>query len=402
LYILIKSHEIVEVPRKIELKNLYNKVKGQINHKSGDDNDGTQQKNINDLLNKIKILGEIVNKPENYMKYKKVAGKDLDDDKSPIYYYKSKFGVHKSDQHDNYKGRSSSSTTMCGKIKSIIIKGDIDNKLNPGKYIRDIFDNNKVKEKVTPTYYYCKVFGEGMNNPENIQLILAKGDTNMDEVYNKIKILGGISNNPNDDESLHLIKVYGKADINEIGKHIKQAEKVANKSAPKDMPKAYYFQNKLFGKNIVKTLGTELLGKVDSITIIKPLLSENNFGKDIETLFKEGEDEDEKKIDYGTNPTYFMTKIKAGIIPKPKDLDLIPVNGTNKIENIYKSLELKDDELIQLFKLSGFVDKKHLLDHAIEAGECYNTQREPGISEESQNCYYTTTEIEGDNTWSQK
>jgi len=136
----------------------------------------------------------------------------------------------------------------------------------------------------------------------------------MDDVYNKIKTLGGISNNPNDDEGLQLIKVYGKADINEIGKHIKQAENVANKAAPKDKPEEYYFQNKIIGKNIGKPVETESLGKVDSITIKKPLESETNLGKDIETLFKEGEDEDEKKVDYGTNPTYFMTKIKLMIL----------------------------------------------------------------------------------------
>ena len=44
---------------------------------------------------------------------------------------------------------------------------------------------------------------------------------------------------------------------------------------------------------------------------IKILLdSINNFGKDLETIFKEGEDEDVKKVDYGTNLTYFMTKVK--------------------------------------------------------------------------------------------
>ena len=72
----------------------------------------------------------------------------------------------------------------------------------------------------------------------------------MDDVYDKIKALGGISNNPNDDKGLQLIKVYGKANINEIGKHIKQSENVASKSdSPKDKPETYCFQDKILEKN---------------------------------------------------------------------------------------------------------------------------------------------------------
>lgn len=36
----------------------------------------------------------------------------------------------------------------------------------------------------------------------------------------------------------------------------------------------------------------------------KTLDNANKLGKDLETLFKEGEDENEEKIDYGNNSTY--------------------------------------------------------------------------------------------------
>jgi len=265
----------------------YIKVSGPLLNKPTGGNEPAQyfkvngDGDVNDVLDHLKTKGCNWNKPED-KKYEKVVGKDLDnvkdyfkkeDDKPAEYYYKTKVGGDKSDQGDNL-----------GKIQSVTIKGDTENKLNPDKKIGDVFGSKKDKEKGTPTCYYCKVLGAGKNNPENIQLIPAKGDTNMDDVYNKIKTLGGISNNPNDDEGLQLIKVYGKADINEIGKHIKQAENVANKAAPKDKPEEYYFQNKIIGKNIGKPVETESLGKVDSITIKKPLESETNLGKDIETL----------------------------------------------------------------------------------------------------------------------
>ena len=38
----------------------------------------------------------------------------------------------------------------------------------------------------------------------------------MDNVYDKIKTLGGIPSNQKDDKDLQLIKVNGKANINEI------------------------------------------------------------------------------------------------------------------------------------------------------------------------------------------
>ena len=145
----------------------------------------------------------------------------------------------------------------------------------------------------------------------------------MDDVYDKIKTLGGILNNLNDDKGLPLIKVHWKAGINEIGKHIKQAENVDSKSAaPKDKLEIFWFQDKVLEKNIGKSLETQSLCKVDSITIKIPLDSINNLGKVLEILFKEGEDEDVKKVDYETHPTYFMAKDKAGVTTKLEDLDL--------------------------------------------------------------------------------
>ena len=69
--------------------------------------------------------------PDNQDKLQKVEGKDLDDvkdlfkkeDEKPAeYYYKTRLVGDKNKKGDNL-----------GKIKSIIIKGDTDNKLNEGK-----------------------------------------------------------------------------------------------------------------------------------------------------------------------------------------------------------------------------------------------------------------------------
>ena len=61
-------------------------------------------------------------------------------------------------------------------------------------------------------------------------------------------------------KGLQLIKVYGKANINELGKHIKQAENVARKSAAsKDKLELYFFQDKVLGKNLGKPVEAQSL-----------------------------------------------------------------------------------------------------------------------------------------------
>ena len=54
------------------MKDIYNKVKGDMSNRPGDDNDDlfiikskNGDKNIDDLLDQIKVMGNIINKPEN-------------------------------------------------------------------------------------------------------------------------------------------------------------------------------------------------------------------------------------------------------------------------------------------------------------------------------------------------
>ena len=46
-----------------------------------------------------------------------------------------------------------------------------------------------------------------------------------------------------------------------------------------------------------------------------------------------------------------MKKVKAGVLTKPEDLDLYPVNVVTKIDNAFNFLEPENDIIVQLFKL---------------------------------------------------
>ena len=107
----------------------------------------------------------------------------------------------------------------------------------------------KPKTNEAPVYYYTKVLGAGKNKPENMKLEPIKGNTNLNDIYNKIKTLGGVSKKPEDDEGIQIIKVTGKATPKDIGDHITQSEKNLPKPAEKE-PSVYYYENKILGGQI--------------------------------------------------------------------------------------------------------------------------------------------------------
>jgi len=343
--------------------------------------------NVKDIVDQIKAKGSDWNTPDNQDKLQKVEGKDLDDvkdlfkkeDEKPAeYYYKTRLVGDKDKKGDNL-----------GKIKSIIIKGDTENKLNEGKKIGDVFG----KEKEKPKYYYCKVLGAGKNQPENIQLIPAEGDDNMDDVYDKIKTLGGISYNPKDDEGVQLIKVYGDAGKNDIEKHIKEAENNDNKSAPKDKPEQYYFQNRILGDNLDKPGEPKILGKVESVTIKRDPDNNLNKHKKIDDVFNDEEGDDDK------GAKYYGCKVGGGDAFKNPDfskLQLISVSDRNGVKDVYDYLKqnggLSDKgDGIQLFKVTGNVDNNKISKHLQDS-----RKNAPNEGDDKPAEFYYETKVLGD------
>ena len=133
-------------------------------------NDGS----VKEVLDKIKNLGVNLNNtevdPKNKDKYEKLSENDINNIK---FYFKDK------EKEEDYKGEKENEDSASeyfyktkiignnkdkegnkGKIKSIIVKGDIDNDLHKGKNAGQIF-KDKTKNNETPIYYYTKVLGVG-------------------------------------------------------------------------------------------------------------------------------------------------------------------------------------------------------------------------------------------------
>lgn len=68
-----------------------------------------------------------------------------------------------------------------------------------------------------------------------------------------------------------------------------------------------------------------------------------------------------------------------------------------KIDNAFNFLEPENDIIVQIFKISGDVDKEDFLSHVKEEDEYYNTTGEPRKTEVPAYCYYSI-KIQADNS----
>ena len=362
--------------------------------------------NIDEILDKIKNLGSEWNKPENDEKnkdkYEKVSGdqlnnvknyfkdKDIKDEKGPEeYFYQNKI-----------LGDSASKSEQPGKkqckIKSFTIKSDPNNDLNKGKNIGDLF-KDKMKTSETPVYYYTKVLSAGKNKPEEMQIMPINADTNMDNIYDQIQKSGGISKNPEDDEGVQLIKTYGKVEPSDIGKHILLSDNSLPKKANKD-PESFYYQNKIIGDSSEKPEEAQVKGRIDSVTIKRDPENSVHKGKNLDTIFKEGTDEEEvEEVKKLGEPVYYFTKIKGGEATKPDQVQLYKASGDTKVDDIYNEIKKLGDvakhDGIQLYRALGDVDNNDLFTHIKDAGELYNNPEDDKKTEEPTTSYYTTKSL---------
>ena len=122
-------------------------------------------------------------------------------------------------------------------------------------------------------------------------------------------------------ESMSNIKVY----FNEKNSTIKSEEYYFN-----EINKAKIIE---LGKDINPNTPEEIKGIkiIDSVTIKGDPNNEGHRGKDFETFFKEGEEEDEmnKRNELGI-PIYYFSKLKGGVLTKPEDLQYFQANGKSK------------------------------------------------------------------------
>ena len=254
-------------------------------------------------------------------------------------------------------------------IQSITNLSDPNNNLNKGQSIESLFSNSIGLNK-NPTFYFVS-YNPEKKEDESIQL----QQINENEKINELKL-------KNTEDCLQLIKVLGDTSAKEMVNHLIEARDNSKTFGEEGkLPLKFYYKTKVMEgeTNEDKKAENIRIGKVDSVTIKRDPDNRLHKGKDIETVFKEGEEEEDKSNNLG-EPIYYYTKIKGGVINKPEELQLVKLDGKTKIDDIYNEVKklgpLEINDGIQLYKSIGNVDNDSLIAHVKEAGELFNNPEE--------------------------
>ena len=337
-----------------------------------------------------KVTGDELNRVKTYFKpkdddVKQPKKENKVDDKEPkAYFYTTK--VPTKEDKDNPSI-----------INSVTLLSDPQNNLNKGQNIEQLFTGPAKTSSLT-TYYFAP-FTAKTKDDDNIQLQKLNGKTKINEVFDKIKNYGAKINKEGD--GIQLIKTTGTVGTNDMAQHLTEARN--NSKQPGEdgtVPSTYYYKTKVLGSGEKGVdLEGERKGKVDSCTIKRDPDNDMFKGKDIETVLKEGEEEDEQEKLPG-EVVYYYARIKGGVIDKPEEVKLIKGTAKTKLDDIYKEVKklgpMEKNDGIQIFKVTGDVDNESLVNHVKEAGELFNNPEDDKKSDEPTSSYYTT-EVFGEN-----
>ena len=240
------------------MKEVYNKVKGDMTNKPNDGNNDLfvikipSNKNINDVLKKVKSTGAMTPKKSN-----ESDSKTTDDEP-----YTS--------------------------LQFVKVKGD--GKDKPGSQDEPI--------------QYIKLSGPLLNKPvkgnEPEQYYKVKVDGDVNDVLYKLKTLGSNWNKPENDPSNKdkYVKLSGN-ELNNVKDYFKGNEKGGDGEGPEE----YYYRSKVLGdsKNKDANQGKNG-GKIKSVTVKGDPDNNLNKSKKVGDLFKNKKKDTE-------NPIYYYTKL---------------------------------------------------------------------------------------------
>jgi hypothetical protein len=278
--------EPIKTTRETDIKDIYNKVKGDMSNKSEDDEyifiiKVKGDKSINDALNKIKASGAMISKadkeeeidynlnkikgntkmkeiynnvkrPNGAVLIKAAEGTDYDDVLNQV--KSSQLLESKPDDEEKEKEEdllhqkiqddsSTKKSTLKGAqklekfegdkpIQYMLVTNDILSKYDKTNKIADLFKNEKkkIEPKGKPLYLYRKISrppAEGDSQLNNI-----KENENLDDLYQKLKNSKIITDKPG--EGIQIFKVIGPADSNDYMKHINESEALYKKPGDDD------------------------------------------------------------------------------------------------------------------------------------------------------------------------
>ena len=106
----------------------------------------------------------------------------------------------------------------------MLVNYSINKNKNVGQLFKETEPDGEKEDKSPATYYYTKVNGDGSDStPEKLDLQPIKPDTKVDDIYNQMKLKGGVMKKPEDDDGIQIFKVVGEVDNKDIDKHLKEA-----------------------------------------------------------------------------------------------------------------------------------------------------------------------------------
>jgi len=370
-------------------------------------------KDVRDMLDQIQKNGEPDGK--DGVDYEKVKGdqipkldKIFGDAKSmpKTYYFTS---IVKGDGKDN-KGKPYED----GKVHSVTVLSDPLNKTNKNNKVKDVFrkaEENQGKRKPKPKkddakYYYTKVVGSKMVKPSDIKLTKVPKDTNMKEIYDRVKPLNTDSKKPEDgkDDGVLVVKVTGDANLKEILDQIKDKDLIKFKpeeekelaknnlrGAPRKLDKKGEPEgrktdykgakrpNEIPTYDYKKDKGKNKNGDDYAIGGIKILGDEFSRYEDPENDFELGKMIEASEIEPYDNvvkgdktPKYYYTKLigeKLGNL-KEDDIDLVEATRDKPMSDIHTDVRKffrpkkpgqENNDGVQLIKTVGKPDKKDII-----------------------------------------
>ncbi|MBR4619254.1 MAG: hypothetical protein IKO49_08120, partial [Bacilli bacterium] len=262
-------------------------------------------------------------------------------------------------------------------IQSVTLLSDPNNNLNKGQLVEYLFKED-IEKLGKPSYCYT------IYNPSNdlVQLQTIDGNAKVSEIRGR------------PGEGIQILKTVGTVGPDDKAAHLREARKKSQTPTEGGRPPSsfYYKSQVLGGGSKAGEGGSEPAGKVDSITIKRDDTNKMHTGKDVETVFKEGEEEDGVK--FPGEPKYYYCKVKAGENAKPENVQLFPTTGKTKLDDIYKEIKklgpVNKHDGIQLYKVCGSVENQNIVDHLKEALELFNNPDDDKKGDQPTTSYYTT------------
>ena len=203
-----------------------------------------------------------------------------DDDIAPkAFFYTSKI-VGKEDDEPNL-------------IQSVTLLSDTNNTLNKGDNVQGVFkQKKKLYGDMKPRYFYTPFRNE--DKDEDIKVTPCDENSNIGEVFDRIKNYGVDINK--DGDGFQLVRTLGDFKPTDMNEHLGKARKLSR--FPDDsgrIPDTYYYKTQAADANKGGDSGEpDLKGLIASVTIKRDPNNKMKKNKDVQTVFNEDEEDEDK------------------------------------------------------------------------------------------------------------